>query len=411
MAEQVEDKQVKQEQLKAIIRQLHEGKTADEVKSQFEKYIKNVSPEEIATVENALINEGLPVEEVQRLCDVHARVFDSALARYKNTKKMPGHPVYTFMEENKALRKILSELKRMVKRTQVKGKEEKETLTHKLGALKLVDLHYQRKENQLFPFLEKSSFTGPSKVMWGKHNEIREKLKSFEKSIFDEDWKNVQKTFNALSQALSNMIFLEEKILFPTSLRKLTDEQWIEIKEGEPDIGYAWIKPGNLWDAALARKKLKERNTVTSPSVKPAPAQANTNGIPLDTGALSRDQINLMLKNLPVDVSFVDENDHVLYYSQNKERIFPRSPGVIGRSVQNCHPQKSVETVNRIIESFKKKQKSEAEFWISLAGKFVLIRYFALYDDAGNYKGVLEVSQDATGIRKLEGEKRLLDWK
>jgi uncharacterized protein len=400
--------EAKQEKLKSIIKQLHQGKSLDEVKEQFEKFIKHVSPEEIASVENALIQEGLPVEEVQRLCDVHARVFDSALKKYKNAKKIPGHPIFTFEEENRALEKKLKALKAIVKNSVRSGSGIKNELLAQLESLKLIELHYRRKENQLFPYLEKASFTGPSKVMWGKHNEIRDQLKVFEKAILDEDWMKVQKSFQTLSQALKNMIFLEERILFPTSLRKLTEEQWASIKEGEPEIGYAWVAPGNLWDARLARKKLASKKSAPAP--KEAPVKGSVGAIGLDTGTLSAEQINLMLKNLPVDISFVDENDRVLYYSQTKDRIFPRSPGVIGREVQNCHPQKSVDVVTRIIESFKRKEKNVAEFWINLAGKLVHIRYFALYDDEGKYKGVLEVSQDATGIRALAGERRLLDW-
>ncbi len=132
--------------------------------------------------------------------------------------------------------------------------------------------------------------------------------------------------------------------------------------------------------------------------------------VALDTGSLTPEQINLMLVHMPVDVSFVDENDTVVYYSATPERIFPRSPGVIGRKVQNCHPPKSLDTVNRILEAFKAGRRDEAEFWIEMDGKFIHIRYFALRDAGRRYRGCLEVSQDVTGIRALQGQKRLLDW-
>jgi uncharacterized protein len=134
------------------------------------------------------------------------------------------------------------------------------------------------------------------------------------------------------------------------------------------------------------------------------------NRLALDTGALSVDQVNLLLTNLPVDISFVDENDTVVYYSATPERIFPRTPGVIGRKVQNCHPPKSLDTVTQILSSFRDGSRDTAEFWIELSGKFIHIRYFALRDGGGTYRGSLEVSQDVTGIRALRGEKRLLDW-
>ncbi len=133
--------------------------------------------------------------------------------------------------------------------------------------------------------------------------------------------------------------------------------------------------------------------------------------VALDTGALTPDQINLMMKSLPLDVSFVDENDTVVYYSASPCRIFSRVPAVIGRRVQNCHPPASVGIVNRILDAFRKGERSAAEFWIELGGRFVLIRYFALRDDKKKYRGCLEVTQDASSIRTLQGQKRLLDWK
>ncbi len=132
--------------------------------------------------------------------------------------------------------------------------------------------------------------------------------------------------------------------------------------------------------------------------------------VELDRGALTPEQIDLMLTHLPVDVSFVDEHDTVRYYSASPNRIFRRTPTVIGRKVQNCHPPDSVAVVERIVEAFRRGERDTAEFWIELNGRFIHIRYFALRDKAGAYRGVLEVSQDATGIRGLRGERRLLDW-
>jgi len=130
----------------------------------------------------------------------------------------------------------------------------------------------------------------------------------------------------------------------------------------------------------------------------------------LSQGQLSAGQVDLLLKNLPVDITFVDENDRVCYYSDTKDRIFPRSPAIIGRAVQNCHPPKSVHIVEDIVKNFKEKKKDKAEFWIQMDGQFIYIRYFPVYDDGGNYRGVIEVSQEISGIKALEGERRLLDW-
>lgn len=196
---------------------------------------------------------------------------------------------------------------------------------------------------------------------------------------------------------LRDMIYKEEHILFPMALETLTDEEWSKVKKGEEEIGFAWIEPEKGWLPSAAE-------------VSPEIAAANVGSINLDTGRLTVEQLNLLLTHLPVDVSFVNENDEVVYYSQTAERIFPRSPGIIGRKVQNCHPSKSVDTVQKILDGFRAGSRDTAEFWIQMRGRFIHIRYFAVRDAKGKYIGTLEVSQDVTDIRGLEGERRLLNW-
>lgn len=396
----------KQNKLKKIIKDLHDGVDLEKVKNDFNKLIKNVSAEEISEMEQSLISEGFPPEQIQKLCDVHVAVFEKSLKKAGKPAKLPGHPVHTYMLENKEAKRIIKTLKAILKKA-VKLNFSKDILNKlKEGfyELKIINIHFQRKENQLFPYLEKKGFTGPSKVMWGKHDEIRSKIKEIESQIDKNEFDELTKNLKMLFSMINNMTFMEERILFPTSLKKLSQIDWIQIKKEEVEIGYAWVKPGNLWDANMIKGIENKKGVIMEKEKK------DTNLLHLDEGNLSIEQINLMLKNLPVDVSYVDENDIVRYYSANKERIFPRSPGVIGRAVQNCHPQKSVHIVTRILEAFKKKEKDVAEFWITLSNKFLHIRYFPLYDNAGNYKGVIEVTQDITGIQKLEGQKRLLDW-
>jgi DUF438 domain-containing protein len=369
--------------------------------------IKNVNAEEISEMEQSLISEGFPPEQIQKLCDMHVAVFESSLKKAGKPAKLPGHPIHTYMLENKEAKKIIRELNIILKKA-VKlnfNEEILKKLVTGFNEIKKFNIHFQRKENQLFPYLEKKGFTGPSKVMWGKHDEIRSKIKEIENGIKMNDYNELLKNMKMLFAMINNMIFMEERILFPASLKKISQIEWSQIKNEEIEIGYAWVKSGNIWDANMV-KGIENKKGVIMDKEK-----IDDNLLHLDEGNLSIEQVNLMLKNLPVDVSYVDENDIVKYYSANKERIFPRSPGVIGRSVQNCHPQKSVHIVNKILEAFKKKEKDVAEFWITLNDKFLHIRYFSLYDKNGNYKGVIEVTQDITEIRKLERQKRLLDWK
>ncbi len=402
----------RQERLKEIVQDLHEGSDIKAVRKRFAELIRNVSPEEIAQMEQSLIAEGVPVEQVQKVCDVHVQVFEQALGRQRKSRVLPGHPVHTYLEENKAARKVLKRIRPLLR--QVSRGARTEEFEKELEQLKKIEIHYQRKENQLFPYLERANFTGPSKVMWGKHDEIRAQLRDLETAYREQDWGRFTSVGRGLLRAIRRMIFMEEKILFPTSLKKILEQQWAEIRRGESEIGYAWIQPGNLWDPSVVIASSVAKDLGKEPQSKVSgqeeSARPGSEEMPLDVGRLNLEQINLMLKNLPLDVTYVDENDRVRYYSQGLERIFPRSPAVIGRAVQNCHPPNSVHVVEKILDSFKRKEKNQAEFWLTLKDRFIHIRYFAIYDQVGEYRGVLEVSQDVTDIRALKGQRRLLDW-
>ncbi len=422
----------RQEALKQIIKDLHGGASVKDLRKRFAAIIKNTSAEEIADMENALIREGFPVEEIQRLCEVHAEVFDKSLKKAGKPTKIPGHPVHTYVEENREMKRRLKELKRALKKVRFDRPDDRgRTVFEELFAsFRDVEKHYARKENQLFPALEAKGFTGPTKVMWGKHDEIRGHLKKVAESLAAGDAGGLKDRFGTLASAIKKMIFLEESILFPTSARKLKTLDWARIKNGEPEIGYAWIKPSAVWDAHLAESAgafegagrtaapeasgygpSRNETETASPAAAPGPIVGGSARLALSRGSLTAEQVDLMLRHLPVDITFVDENDQVAYYSDAKERIFPRSPEVIGRKVQNCHPAKSVRVVEEIVRAFKDGRKDVAEFWIRReGGLFVHIRYFAVRDEAGAYRGTIEVSQNIGPLRALEGERRLLPW-
>jgi DUF438 domain-containing protein len=399
----------KKEALKQIIKDLHAGVSVEDLQKKFARLIKDTSPEEIANMENALIQEGFPPSEIQRLCDVHAQVFEQSLSKVKKIAKIPGHPIYTFIEENKEAKKILKKLSKVAKKMRKPPPKDTDIAAFKNGfnTLKEIEKHYQRKENQLFPALEAKGFTGPTKVMWGKHDEIRSHLKKTESLMKERDWPSLYKQFKTLLSAIKKMVFLEEKILYPTSAKKLDTMDWVKIKKGGSEIGYAWVTPSNLWDANLA-KAMKGEQKMEKP--QPERKRPEDGKIKLEEGYLTAGQLILMLKKLPIDITFVDENDTVCFYSASEDRIFPRSPAIIGRAVQNCHPPKSVHIVEDILRNFKEKKKDVAEFWLQMEGKFIHIRYFPVYNAQGEYKGVIEVSQEVSAIRALEGERRILDW-
>ena len=400
------DIEKRQEILKGIIRGVHEGEDMETLKKKFRELIKDVDPIEISKMEEKLIEEGMPETEVKRLCDVHVQVFKESLEKQEIPEAPPGHPVHTFIQENRAAEKIMDEIEELVKRL---GEQPDENVFKDclggfgrlLEDLAKIDFHYQRKENQLFPFLEAHDVSGPSRVMWGIHDDIRTLLKKASQELSQEEPTAFIKILKELIPTTREMIYKEEHILFPMSLEQLSQSEWKKVRSGEKEIGYAWVKPEGIWPSDAG----PEGPDKAPIDMVPAPKK-----IFLDQGGLSQEQVNLMLTHLPVDITFVDENDRVGYYSASKHRIFPRSPAIIGRHVQKCHPSKSVHIVEKILVEFKAGRRDSSEFWLQLEGKFIHIRYFAVRDSEGNYKGTIEVSQDLTEIKKLDGEKRLLDW-
>jgi DUF438 domain-containing protein len=404
MAERSE-KQARKEIMKDIIRQLHQGLSAQAAKERFEKEIGEISSTEIAEIEQSLINEGLAPEEIKKFCNVHALLFQSALEKVALKETSPSHPVYLFRLENREIEKRLEAIKSlMAKRGSYDGQTLKEELSGLLGELAKVELHYERKEQLLFPYLEKQGFMGPSKVMWGKDDEIRQMLREATKrleALTDvSQWETYEgQILNPLLEEVAGMIFKEENILFPTAMEKLTPADWVDILKESDSIGYVFIeKPAETESlvkelrAALEEEPIVREETISLPS-----------------GAITLKELLPLLNTLPVDITFVDAEDKVRYFSEGKDRIFHRTRAVIGRKVQNCHPPQSVDVVEKILTSFKEGKRDQVDFWLNYRGRDVYIQYLAVRNKEGKYLGTLEVSQDVTLIKKLEGEKRILD--
>ena len=389
-----EIKGTKKAALKDIILKLHDGLGAEDAKERFEKEVGNVTSTEIAEMEQSLLDEGLSAEEIKKFCNVHALIFQSALEQADMAETSPSHPVYLFRQENREIEKILDALKRAT------GKR---GIMAMLTTLRGINTHYERKEQLLFPFLEKKNFMGPSKVMWGKDNEIRDMLKAALVEIKDTPAEGIpafrEKTLAPLIEEVAGMIFKEENILFSTALEKLEAADWVEILRESEEVGYVFIeKPAEASHliANLTGKVVEE-------------ACIDDGVITFPTGTIRAEEILPLLNALPVDITFVGADDTVRYFSKGRDRIFTRSTSIIGRQVQNCHPPQSLDVVNKIVTSFKDGSKDSYEFWLTIGGKFIHVRFFALRDGAGKYLGAIEVAQDVTHIRALEGEKRLLD--
>jgi len=405
MSEPFDKNLSKKEALKQLIKKLHEGADAAKVKEEFKELIKETTPTDIAKIEEELIKEGMPQEEIHKLCDVHIALFRESLEKEK-VLAPPGHPIHILMEEHKILLNMADELRNIVQEIKNKNlnsiKNQMEQLRHIGKHLKSSESHYVREENVLFPYLEKHGITQPPAMMWMDHDKIREIeknlyriIEAFEQMKFQDFTKQLEELAIALAEMLSNHFYKENHILFPTALKVITETEWDDIRKQFDELGYCCFTPEPA--------KFAMEQTETSPAKPEAKGM-----IQFEIGSLSKEEIEMIFNTLPVDITFVDKKDTVRYFSQSKERIFPRTKAHIGLKVQQCHPQKSVHIVNQILEDFKSGKKDTAEFWINMKNMVVYIRYFAVRNKNGDYLGCLEVTQNIADIKKIEGEKRLL---
>jgi DUF438 domain-containing protein len=412
MSELIDNRTRRIATLKRVIQGLHEGEPISEVKGRVAALVRECDASEIAAMEQELIAEGMPVAQVMGMCDLHSRAVRDVLVEREPVEVPPGHPVDTFRRENAALldqvarlRGALGALTAPPEATVVDAGMLAEARGH-YGLLLDVDKHYQRKEQLLFPFLEKHGITGPSTVMWGKDDEVRAWLKELG-TAFDAgagtagEWRLVAKTVGEPAlRALEEMVFKEENILLPVSLRTLTEAEWGEVAAQTPQLGYCLVDPVEGWRPAA----------VGAEANGPGAEASDAGALVFPTGSLSPSQLQAIFAALPVDLTFVDADDRVRFFSEGPKRVFHRAKAVIGRKVQHCHPPASVGVVDRILSDFRSGRQSVAEFWLQVRGRFVHVRYFALRDEAGAYQGTLEVTQDLTRERTLDGERRLLQY-
>ena len=398
------NKNKRQELLKGMILKLHDGVDPEEVKKEFRANFTGVSSFEITQMEQGLVEEGMPVEEIQRLCDVHADIFkgsvDEVHTRSKEEESI-GHPVRVIREENYALTNLLEEDLEPKMEAFINHPEApiKNLLLQDINLLWDIDKHYSRKENVIFPYMEKYGMSAPPKVMWGVDDEIRLAIKEMKQMVIDENREALKTHAPATLTKIKEMIFKEEQILIPMILEVFTEDEWLEIADDSEEIGYCIVSPEGKWApnrvSFIGGPKKKEEN-------------APDGNVRFGVDYLSVKELEKIMNTLPVDITFIDEKDTVKYFNLAKERIFARTKSVIGRTVQNCHPPQSVGTVEKLLEDFKAGVKDEESFWINSRGMFILITYYAVRDEKGKYMGTLEVTQNVKGIRELEGEKRIL---
>ncbi len=409
MSENIDNSKFRKAKLKELILKLHQGESQEEVRHQLLVSLSNIPYGEVVEVEQELISEGLPEEEVLKLCDAHSAVLEGRVDLSAQKAIPEGHPVDVMLEENKALKRvaenILAELSAL---KYIREESLPDTvLGLKAGYNQLIDVdkHYQRKEYLLFPFLEAIGITGPPKVMWGKHDEIRDLLKGSIEILSTPDLSKDDLTGSAelvlipAAKQVLDMTVKEEEILFPMAMDALSDADWYQIRRQSVEIGFCLYDPPTEWvPEGMMEEDINE-------------AQREGGNIQLPSGGFTAEELLAILNTVPVDMTFVDRHDKVKYFTQGSERIFQRNRAILNRDVRHCHPPASAHIVDKILEDFKSGKQDRAPFWINLRGKFIHIEYFALRNEKGEYLGTLEVSQNLTEYRQLEGEQRILSYK
>ena len=400
--------EAKKKLLKEIIRQLPEKANPEEIKEKFKDVLKNVSTKDIIKVEQELVKEGMPREELLKLCDVHMGIFAEQVQ--ETELHLPkGHPISIQIEEHRVLLERAEKLQTFIGMVEeacdsVYVGDVMTELQKMAEEFQDSEKHYLREENVIFPIAEKHGITEPPAIMWMEHDKIREIKKNFISLMkkwnsirFEEFKKKLDEVGTPLCSLLPSHFYKENNILFPVTVQAATIDEWIEARKEFDEIGYCCFTPP---EATVEMQVSKTVKTISS----------TEENFTFENGNLSREEIEGILDSLPVDVSFVDRSDSLKYFNKAEKRIFVRTKSVLGRKVQMCHPQKSIRIVNKIIDSFKTGKKDSAEFWINMKDRLIHIRYFAVKDKSGNYLGTMEVTQDLTDIKKIEGEKRLLDW-
>ena len=389
--------------LRELIEKIHTGVEYTEAKEFFQKHLGPVNPVEVDYYRDEWMKDGFSEESFEVLKKMSLEVFRDSIQNQKSIAPK-GHPVYTLMAEHALIMEYVSELESLVASISSGEREPRpeflERIRQLIGFLVDTETHYLREENALFPMIEKHGLTGPTAAMWSEHQDIH----VIEKRIFElnsQSDSNLIKSLGKLSEPTIELVNLlashfnkENSILFPASLRLLKEAEWDAVAQDFDDIGYS----------SFAIRPARRGATIEEEQ-----ASVSSNEVVFASGRLPVNTLEAMFNHLPIDMTFVDAHDRVQFFSESPDRIFVRSRAVIGRSVQLCHPKKSLHVVEKILQDFREGTRDSAEFWIDVKGKKIHIRYFAVRDSNGEYLGCLEVSQDITEILKITGEKRLLD--
>ena len=386
--------------------------TLDEARAILRERVKTLRPYEIALAEQELKTfdeDECRKEDIQQMMELFQDVLD------RSRPDLPeDHPIMCYLRENDEMRRLLKQVEELAQYPVIKNQ-----WLELYDELHKFRLHLSRKQNQLYSILERKGFDRPTTTMWLLDDFIRDEIRDARRLLEeDKDDEFIAMQPTVVADVL-DLMQKEETVLYPTSLAMIRPAEFEEMKSGDREIGFAWIRVGKEApkadtpkEAAPATAAAGFANELASLLGKYGFGGGSTPGALLEvaTGQMTLEQINLVYKHMPVDFSYVDENEIVRFYTDTDHRVFPRSKNVIGRDVKNCHPRTSVHLVEEIVEKFRRGEQNEVDFWINKPGLFIYIYYVAVRDEEGRFRGVLEMMQDCTRIRSLEGSRTLLSW-
>ena len=381
--------------------------SADEARLQIKERVGKVSAYHVAYIEQTM------TEETSDECireDVHAVINMLGDQIDNSMPNLPAdHPIMHYLKENEEMKRLLLAVEDLVQYPMIKNQ-----WLELYDKISQYPIHYKRKQNQLYPMLERKGFTRPTTTMWTFDDMVRDEIREAERLLREDQEEAFIKQQERVLLYARDLMEKEEFILYPTSMALISEEEFEDMKSGDQEIGFAFFEVEHKTTENKVEIQPKEQNNFANDlqALLTRYGYSAGGGDKLDvtTGKLTLEQVNLIYKHLPIDISFVDENELVCFYSDTDHRIFPRSKNVIGREVMNCHPRKSAHIVREVIDKLRSGEQDKAEFWINKPGLFIYIIYVAVRDKDGNFRGVLEMMQDCTHIRALEGSQTLLTW-
>ncbi|KAF0236387.1 MAG: hypothetical protein FD181_2824 [Prolixibacteraceae bacterium] len=396
MSEFINHKEIRVTNLVKLFVGILKGENPGQLVADNHKLIESTVPSDVISMVDRLVLMKVPMDDLKRGINKLLNLLHKTISEYPYYPPEKENFIGCLVENNRILDERLQEIKPLIREINKKPEsaELRNSIKEKFLEIEKFTNYYLIKENILFPIIEK--FVPEFRclaVMWSFHDDIKRNLKLIVQQLSSHEFD--LKIFNRLSGDLFFNIyaikFREERILYPLVEEVVPESELNLLFQESLEIGFPFFQP------ELVSENSKSKNS-------------EENLVDLETGKLTPEQIKLLFNHLPVDITFVDENDKVVYFSSPKKRIFPRTKSIIGRDVHNCHPPESVHVVEEIVKSFRNGKKDVASFWINMKGNKLLIQYFAIRDENGNYKGVVEVSQEISEIQNLHGEKRLLDW-